>query len=60
MMMGHSIYGVAVISESLYSRFYGIPIYWNSEVYTCIIIHMKFLILVIHECYIPKKFQKQN
>ena len=34
MMMGLSIYGVAVISESLYSRFYGIPIYWNSEVYT--------------------------
>ena len=27
MMMGLSIYGVAVISESLYSRFYGISIY---------------------------------
>ena len=25
MMMGLSIYGVAVISGSLYSRFYGIP-----------------------------------
>ena len=27
MMMGLSIYGVAVISGSLYSRFYGIYIY---------------------------------
>ena len=46
MMMGLSIYGVAVISGSLYSRFYGICI-----IYSCkelILSLQKFIVQHIH------------